>query len=205
MTLADLAEASSVSLSHLSAIERGAVNPSLDKINLIADALAVPAAWFFTTRSGSGPLEREHVVRAENRRNLNLVYGEPPEKSGYQDWLLSSSIGGEFYMGISDYAPDAGLVPDLLFTRAGEQHVLVLEGELVLFLESEVITLRAGDSYSIPGELPHHISNKSDRPARAVWVNAPVIIPQSLSPTTGAKPADPTTSAGDGTVRRTKP
>ncbi|MEM8728472.1 MAG: helix-turn-helix transcriptional regulator [Pseudomonadota bacterium] len=42
MTLAALARASGVSTSHLSAIERGAVNPTLAKIAQIASALGVP-------------------------------------------------------------------------------------------------------------------------------------------------------------------
>jgi transcriptional regulator with XRE-family HTH domain len=177
MTISDLAEASGVSLSHVSAIERGAVNPSLAKIEKLADALVVPAAWFFTNRAGAGPLERDYVVRAENRRNLNMVYGEAPEVSGYSDWLLSSSIGGDFYMGLSDFHPANGAAHDALFTREGEQHVLVIDGELVLRLQDEEIVLRPGDSYSIPGGLPHHVFNRTDAVTRVVWVNAPVILP----------------------------
>lgn len=176
-TLDDLSRASGISLSHLSAIERGAVNASIDKVTRIAEALAVPAAWFFARRPGEGPLEKAHVVRAENRRNLNLLYGERPEVLGYMDWLLSSTIGGQFHMGISDYAPWSDQVKDELYIREGEFHALVLEGELLARLCDETFTLRAGDSYSIPGHLPHNIRNKSDRPARLLWVNAPVIIP----------------------------
>ncbi|MGI9508625.1 MAG: helix-turn-helix domain-containing protein, partial [Geminicoccaceae bacterium] len=101
MTLAALAKASSVSVSHLSAIERGTVNPSLDKVSKIAAGLGVPEAWFFTRRSGAGQMERAYVVRRGNRRNLNLLYEETVEQSGYADALLSSSIGGSFYMGMS--------------------------------------------------------------------------------------------------------
>lgn len=177
MAQRDLAEASRVSLSHVSAIERGAVNPSLGKIERLAEALAVPAAWFFNNRAGAGPLEREYVVRARNRRNLNMVYGEAPERSGYSDWLLSSSIGGGFYMGSSDFHPAPGGGEDGLCVREGEQHLVVTEGELTLRLREEEITLRAGDSYSIPGGLPHHVFNRGAAMARAVWVNAPVILP----------------------------
>jgi hypothetical protein len=105
-----------------------------------------------------------------------MVYGEPPEVSGYVDWLLSSSIGGDFYMGISDFPPKAQPT-DVLFTREGEQHLVVIDGELTPQLEDEEITLRAGDSYSIPGTLPHHVFNRGDALARAIWVNAPVILP----------------------------
>ncbi len=188
MTLANLAEASQISVSHLSAIERGGVNPSLEKINRIAAALSVPAGWFFAAKPGRGPLEQTHIVRQENRRNLNLVYGVPAEVSGYRDWLLSSSIGGGFYMGLSEFPPLPAPQPDVLYERDGEQHLVVLDGELVLRLGEEIITLRAGDSYSIPGEVPHHISNETDRQARAIWVNSPVIIPAEASPGRGAQP-----------------
>ena len=178
MTLAQLAEASGISLSHVSAIERGAVNASLDKVSRLADALSVPVTWFFARRPGTGPLERAHVVRAKNRRNLNLLYGEPADRSGYTDWLLSSTIGGEFYFGISEYPPHQDHHRDEVVVRDGEQHCLVLEGEIELLLGHEVVTLRAGDSFSIPGNIPHRSSNQSGKPARMIWVNSPVIIPE---------------------------
>ena len=109
MTLADLAQTSGVSVSHLSAVERGSVNPTLSKIARIAEGLDVPEEWFFNRREGKGPLERTYVVRHENRRNLNLLYGEPAEVSGYSDALLSSSLGGAFHMGISEYPPTANI------------------------------------------------------------------------------------------------
>ena len=181
MTLADLAEVSGVSVSHLSAIERGAVNATFDKLRRIAVGLDVPEEWFFAPRPGKGPLERAHVVRRENRRNLNLLYGETADVSGYSDALLSSSLGGAFHMGISDYPPHSSQVADEIYIRDGEQHGIVLEGELVLTLENETITVRAGDSFSFPGHVLHSTRNKSDKPARLIWVNAPVIIPKNAA------------------------
>lgn len=178
MTLADLAKASGVSVSHLSAIERGGTSPTLNKISRIADGLGVPEEWFFSRRVGAGPLERTYVVRQGNRRNLNLLYGEPAAVSGYSDALLSSSLGGAFHMGISEYPPHSEQVVDEIYSREGEQHALVLEGELVLTLEDEVITVRAGDSFSFPGSVLHSTRNKSDKPARLIWVNSPVVIPR---------------------------
>lgn len=178
MTLAELAKSSGVSISHLSAIERGTVNASLNKISRIAEALAVPEEWFFNRRPGHGPLERAYVVRQSNRRNLNLLYSEPVEQSGYSDQLLSSSIGGGFYLGISEYRPQSEQVVDQYFSRDGELHGVVLEGELQLSLETETINVRAGDSFSFPGNILHVLRNVTDQPARLIWVNSPVIIPK---------------------------
>lgn len=187
MTLADLAGSSGVSISHLSAIERGTVSASLNKISRIAEALAVPEEWFFAHRPGAGPLERAYVVRKPNRRNLNLLYGEPIEQTGYSDQLLSSSIGGGFYFGVSEYLPHSEEVIDQYFSRDGEIHGVVLEGEVQLALEKESITLRAGDSFSFPGDILHALRNVADQPARMIWVNSPVIIPK-LSALGAAEP-----------------
>jgi transcriptional regulator with XRE-family HTH domain len=180
MTLAELASRSEISLSHVSAIERGAVNPSLQKIKAIASALAVPTAWFFTHRTGTGPLECAHVVRAESRRNLNMVYGETAEVLGYRDWLLSSSVGGAFYMGLSEFPPIAVPPDPALVVHAGEHHMMVIEGELVLRLQSEEILLREGDSCAVPGNLPHRTLNRSGVVARAIWASAPVLLPANV-------------------------
>ncbi len=187
LTLSDLAAASGISVSHLSAIERGTVSASLRKITNIAEALSVPEEWFFNRRPGSGPMERAYVVRKRNRRNLSLLYQEPMEQSGYTDQLLSSSIGGGFYMGVSDYSPHSSEIVTPLFTRDGEMHGLVLDGEFELTLDDEVISLQAGDSFSFPGHIIHNARNVSDQPARLLWVNSPVIIPEFLERTSLAK------------------
>ncbi|MEM6356522.1 MAG: helix-turn-helix transcriptional regulator [Pseudomonadota bacterium] len=88
-----------ISLSHLSAIERGVSNPSMEVIGAIAAALEVSPDWFFARRSGAGPLERASVVRSQERRNLNVLYGQSEQEMGYADELLSSSIGGSFLHG----------------------------------------------------------------------------------------------------------
>ncbi|MEM8655249.1 MAG: XRE family transcriptional regulator [Pseudomonadota bacterium] len=181
MTLAELADASGVSISHLSAIERGTVSASLKKITRIADALGVPEEWFFNHRPGSGPMERAYVVRQSNRRNLNLLYGESIEQSGYFDQLLSSSIGGQFYLGVSEYRPHSEQVLDQVFSREGEIHGVVLDGEMELTIDAEVITVRTGDSFSFPGRILHLLRNASDQPARMIWVNSPVIIPKFVA------------------------
>lgn len=181
LTLSALAQACGVSVSHLSAIERATVNPSLTAVNRIARGLDVPTSWFFSHRPGGGILERAYVVRRENRRPLNQLYGDRAEDAGYTDYLLSSSIGGAFHMGLADYAPYSDSYIDEHYEREGEQHALVLDGSLELSLGDEVIALNAGDSFSYPADIPHRIRNVSDRPARLIWVNAPVILPSQAA------------------------
>ncbi len=181
MTLKQLSQVSGVSLSHLSAIERDATRPSLDVIEAVAQALSITPDWFFARRSGAGPMERAYVVRSHERRNLNALYAQSAHELGYVDSLLSSAIGGTFYMGIAHYAPGAERIDGTMMSFEGEQHGLLIEGELELRLGEEIVTLRQGDSYSHPARIPHHGCNRSNKPAVLVWAVSPVVIPMDVT------------------------
>jgi len=63
---------------------------------------------------------------------------------------------------------------DGLHTHAGEEEcVLVLEGELDLFLESERHRLELGDSATFDCRTPHRWRNPSSTPARVLWIFTP--------------------------------
>lgn len=181
LTLKDLAAETGISLSHVSAIERGVSKPSVDVLHAIARALDVTPDWFFARRSGTGPMEQAYVVRAQNRRNLNTLYGQDALELGYSDHLLSSSIGGQFYMGLAVYAPFAERPEDPLQEHEGEEHGLVLEGALEMQIGDEFITLRAGDSYSFDARIPHHARNRTDKVCRLIWAVSPVVIPKDVA------------------------
>ncbi len=183
MTLKALSEASGISLSHLSAIERGASKPSMDILDAMATALSVTPDWFFARRPGAGPMEKAYVVRAQNRRNLNSLYGQDANELGYTDSLISSSIGGAFYMGLAVYAPYSEGPERPLQKHEGEQHGLVIEGELEMRIADEIIVLREGDSYSFDARIPHHARNQTDRVCRLIWAVSPVVIPKDIAQT----------------------
>ena len=180
LTLKNLSDACDISLSHLSAIERGVSNPSMELLQSIAAALRVSPDWFFARRPGAGPMERAFVVRAQNRRNLNVLYGQSPAELGYTDSLLSSSIGGGFYMGLAVYAPFSDGPEEPLLKHDGEEHGIVIEGELEMQIGDEVVILREGDSYSFDGRIPHHGRNRSSRVAKLIWAVSPVVIPKDI-------------------------
>lgn len=192
MTLRELSEACGLSQSHLSTIERGLAQPSMDALAGIAAALAVAPDWFFAARPGAGPLERAHVVRAHNRRTLDALYGE--RELGYSEALISSSIGGAVYMGLTVYEPGSERPERPLPCQAGEEHGLVLEGELEMQIGDEVITLRSGDSYSFGARIPHRVRNPADRVCRLVWAASPVMIPLPER----VRPAPRSEDGGDG-------
>lgn len=185
LTLKTLSEATGSSLSYLSMIERDAANPSTDVLSGIADVLGVDVSWFFMSRRGDGPRERQCVVRADARRSLNVLYGTPSQEVGFSDMLLSSTIGGGFYMSMCVFAPGARTPDKPMISHEGEQHAVVVKGAVELTLDDEVIVLREGDSYSFDTEIKHHVRNAlPDGETILVWGVTHVVIPRDLQPTT---------------------
>lgn len=187
LTLKQLSQLAGISLSHLSAVERGAAKPSIDVLDALSKALDVTPSWFFARRNGRGPLEKAYVVRRQNRRDLNALYDEETAELGYQDSLLSSSIGGAFYMGLAVYSPNSETPGDRMQTHAGETHGFVLEGELEMRLGDETVHLKTGDSYSFDARIPHHARNPSDQVCKLVWAVSPVVIPKIAASRISAK------------------
>ncbi len=178
LTLQHLSDAVSCSKAYLSRIELGAAKVSDDLLGEISDALAVDPGWFFPKQTGDGPLERKHVVRRENRRALSAMYTRSTEELGFEDELLSSTLSGDCYLILSRFRPGAGAPPEPLegYSFEGEQHAIVLSGEVELRLGDEVISLREGDSFSYPSMIAHRFRNKTEKEATMVWAMSPIRI-----------------------------
>lgn len=178
LTLDDLSGLVGCSVAYLSRIERGTARISVDLLTKVGRALDVDPKWFFPSRGGGGPLERAHVVRSEARRPLSSLYTRSTKELGFEDELLSSTLAGGFYLLLSRFPAGAGKPPEPLegYVFEGEQHGLVVKGEIALRLGEEDIVLKAGDSFSYPSTLPHRFRNNTDEEAIMVWAMAPVRI-----------------------------
>ena len=106
------------------------------------------------------------------------MYTRSAEELGFEDELLSSTLSGGCYLLLSRFAPGKGTSPELLegYAFEGEQHGLVVSGEIVLVLDGEEIVLGTGDSFSYPSTIPHRFRNNSKTESTMVWAMAPVRI-----------------------------
>ena len=178
LTLNALSAQLSCSTAYLSRIELGSAQVSDALLQEIAKVLHVDPAWFFPVQSGGGPLERHHIVRAENRRQLSGMYTRSEAEMGFRDELLSSTLSGQCYLILSRFAPAKGAAPEPLegFVFEGEQHAIVITGEVELRLGDELIVLKAGDSFSYSSMIAHRFRNRTDEEAIMVWAMSPVRI-----------------------------
>ena len=178
LTLNALSTQLSCSTAYLSRIELGSARVSDALLQEVSTVLQVESNWFSPVQSGEGPLERHHVVRAENRRQLSDMYTRSEAELGFRDELLSSTLSGQCYLILSRFAPGTGQPPEPLegYEFEGEQHAIVLTGEVELRLGDELIVLRAGDSFSYPSVIAHRFRNRTDQEATMVWAMSPVRI-----------------------------
>ena len=178
LTLNNLSAKLSCSTAYLSRIERGTARISELLILEISTALNIDKNWFFPDKLGVGPLEIAHVVRSKNRRPLSGMYTRSEAELGFRDELLSSTLSGQCYLIMSHFPPGAGEppIPQEGYVFEGEQHAIVLSGEVELKLGDETIVLRKGDSFSYPSMIAHRFRNRAAKEATMVWAMSPVRI-----------------------------
>ena len=124
LTIKELSLATSLSVGHLSEIERGIASPSIKTLRDIAKALGVTIGWFLHNAEGSDPDEREYIVRASNRRTLRF-------SSGITDELLSPNLRGQLELVLARFPPGA-TEAEPAYEHQGEEAALILDRRAVL-------------------------------------------------------------------------
>lgn len=163
LTLSDLAGKCGRSVSLLSQIENGNVNPSFSSMQTIADALEIPLGKIITEEST--PEEGDFYQIDAVQRKVLITQG------GVQHQLLSRGIPLSFEFIIVEVPPGAS-TGDYQYSHEGEECGLLLEGELVIEVNGKTHRLKPGDSVTYKSSSHHKLSNPGKRTARAVWVNS---------------------------------
>lgn len=166
LTLARIAQATGLSIGHLSQVERGISAPSVRHLQLIAAALGVKISWFFDGGDPPPAAERGFIVRAGRRRRLDFT------GLGITDLLLSPTLSGKLELLMSEFEPGAesGAEP---YAHEGEEGGVVISGRLELWVGEHHFLLEEGDSFGFPSTTPHRYRNPGAVPARVVWAITP--------------------------------
>jgi transcriptional regulator with XRE-family HTH domain len=178
MTSTALAKACGVSASLISQVERGLTAPSLDVLWGIARALGVPIGTFFgegdsDAPTGPGaadsaepsPATTAMVVRANQRKRLGLTPSLTFE-------LLSPDLQRQIEFVRVEYGPgEQG--PAQPFVHAGEEQLVVIEGEITMWIAGDEYRLAAGDSITFDCGQPHRVTNQANVPAVLIVAMTP--------------------------------
>lgn len=162
MGVRELSRCANVTPSMLSQIERGLVNPSINTLKQIAQALDVPLFMFFKEDE-----TKEIVVRRDQRKTI----GHPEQRDTIYALLTPDVTGSiEFCMMTIPPRGDSGSAAQ---SHSGEEVSYVVEGPVEIFVDTESYTLETGDSIRIQPMASHKWINHMDDPATVIFAVTP--------------------------------
>ena len=160
LTLRVAADKTGVSVSFLSAVERGVTGLSIARLHALVKLYGTTVHDLLADGAASSRL-----VRAAARPRL------PASGSGVQ---IEQLAVGTLQMEPHLYRVQPGAGSEGAYEHVGEEFVFVLRGRLEIWVEErEHYRLRAGDCLYFPSTLPHRWRNPGPEPAELLWVNTP--------------------------------
>ncbi len=161
LSLREASGLAGLSVSHLSAIERGTRNISLAGLQRLAVALGISVSDLFGSSSGSGRL-----VQAGRRPVLD---------TGDRRVRVESLAVGAQLLEPHLYVVQPGGGSEGSYQHDGEEMVYVLQGEVEFWLnELERHVVQAGDCLTFPSSLRHRWRNSGAGRLEMLWVNTPI-------------------------------
>jgi transcriptional regulator with XRE-family HTH domain len=162
MTLRQLAEATDLSESFLSQLERGLTDGSVASLRRIAEALSVNLADLFDRNGAAGA----RVLRQSARPAIK--FGRLAAKQ-----LLTPNVPDHFEIFSVEFEI-SGSTGDQQYTHGdSDEFILVQAGSVKLELAKDVFLLECGDSIVFRSSIPHRVVNVNGSASTVLWVISP--------------------------------
>jgi transcriptional regulator with XRE-family HTH domain len=162
LTLRQLADRAGFTESFLSQVERGVASPSIASVQRLARGLGLSIGELFAEPERTG-----RVVRRDERRRVTY----PGLKA--VDEFLTADPHGRLQVILSTVEPGGGTGEEAYAHESDEEVVVVLEGEIDLWVGEEHYLLRDGDAIAYPSRIPHRNTNNGGGPARLLFCLTP--------------------------------
>ncbi len=157
MTLQQLSAASGVSIGYLSQVERGNATPTLGTLTQIAKAFEVDTGYF---------VRAPRAVDSLTRGNARPKFAVAGSSIAYEQ-IGAERAGHELTSFVINVPP--GYESEVVH-HVGEEIIYILEGEISQMVGERDYIMGVGDSLHYLGTTPHCWSNKTNNPARILWV-----------------------------------
>lgn len=163
MTLKQVADASGMSPTHISEIERGRTSPTVGALLRIAHALGKSATYFVEEEE----LPTVSVVRRHERKRHVVAEGD----SGVAeiDFLTTGIPAGR--LRVVELA-DLKRSPVQGTLHEGEEIILVTSGQLKVKVGDGTYELGEGDCIQFRASLPHQFEKLGGEEPKALWITA---------------------------------
>lgn len=157
LTMQQLAQLSGLSQPFLSKVERGLAGLSLTSVERIAEALGISAAGLFGAMASD---HRHDVVRRSERPRIQMT-------DGWSTATAYTRRSGQ--VSIVEFEGGPTALPPFQYLHRNDQVCHVLAGVYEFEVDGELMTLRAGDTLSIAGQVPNRY-RVARSPARLLLV-----------------------------------
>jgi DNA-binding transcriptional MerR regulator/quercetin dioxygenase-like cupin family protein len=163
LSLREASERTGLSVSFLSAIERGVSGASIATLQRLAAAYGTTLQELFGSQADAGAAR---LVRARDRSALRL--GNPSVR-------IEQLARGATHLEPQLFVLAPGATSDGAYAHDGEEFLYLLSGSLTVWVgEDETYRLREpGDALSFPSNLPHRWRNDAGEETRLLWINTP--------------------------------
>lgn len=162
LSLDKLSKLAGCSLSYLSLVENGKVDPSISRLKRIANALGITIIDLF--QSHNGP---EVVIRKKNRIRGEFTHSKTAVEILVPPLPESKKMDAR----LAIIHPGGGSEGD--YYHPGEEFGLILKGKLELTINGISYQLEEGDSFYFNSTRRHGFQNLGSEDTLVVWVNHP--------------------------------
>ncbi|WP_352420308.1 XRE family transcriptional regulator [Proteiniborus sp.] len=168
LTLNQIAEATNLTASYISQVERDIIEPSISSLRKIANVLRVPIYIFFGDDN-----EERIFIKANERKKMKL-----PNSNIFYEFLtpMPYEIDGNVRI-LSAYFeinPKSSASDDFFVHKADEM-MMVLEGCLEIILGEQSYILEKGDCIYVKEGVPHKMINNGDSTVKGLFSISPPI------------------------------
>lgn len=163
LSLRQASERTGLSISFLSALERGVSGASVATLQRLTAAYGTTMLELF---GGDNGQPRQRLVRADERRVLRL---------GPAEVRIEELARGTRQLEPQLFVLAEGASSDGAYAHDGEEFLYLLSGAVTVWVgDDETYTLnRVGDALSFPSTLPHRWRNDASGESRLLWINTP--------------------------------
>lgn len=155
----EVAARAKVSPAYLSRLENGQISPTVSTLSRIVQAMGESVARVFG-EDAAGP-----VVRKGERL--------PIHNRGVADYLVTPTRAGRLEVLETVIEPGAGSGEEDYSHPGDEECILVLDGQLHVWLEGVAYDLFPGDAITFSCRTQHRWTNPGDSTTRVLWIITP--------------------------------
>ena len=163
LSLREASERTGLSISFLSALERGVSGASVATLQRLTAAYGTTVLELF---GGEDADPGHRLVRADERRVLRL---------GAAEVRIEELARGSRQLEPQLFVLADGASSDGAYAHAGEEFIYLLSGAVTVWVgDDETYAMdRPGDALTFPSSLPHRWRNDARGETRLLWINTP--------------------------------